>query len=288
MNNNEIESMVDYANRLFPDAVAIAKGKDKAARYGWTTTGDETAWVNKTMIDVDSLLINHSYQREKLSTIHVGNITAEFDYRLFLPVIVSEKTMCVIDGANRTVAAIRLGIRRIPVSFVSLDSVQAEAEYFLKFNNGILRVKAFDKFRSGVVANNETALAVQNMATRNGVKLVPSAHVKGECKFVSELVKSAKLSTVNCERALIATSQLAIDEPLSCGVFKGVFWLIQRGLTIELHISKLLEQGGYSAIISRSRKARALSGVISQPTQYAMAILEIINIGLRKKITVDA
>lgn len=285
MKDHDIENIVDYANRLFPENRGR---KDKVDRYKWTTVGDKTAWASNDMIEVDRLMIDHSYQRGKLSGRTVDDITRAFDYRLFLPVVVSEMSLCIIDGAHRVAAATRRGIKEVPYSFVRLENKQAEAWYFLLYNKKVNSVKAYDKFRASIAANEGTAVEVLNMATRNGVRLVSDSGTvgHGDCRFVNQLLLSAK-NMAACESALIATRRLAVDEPLSCAVFKGVFWLISHGFDIEPHIEKLLRYGGYTAIISRFKKYCLMSGKNYTELQVATAVLDIINIGRRKKITVS-
>lgn len=278
-----IERMTDYVARVFPDR-ALTRG---ATKSNWKTFGCKEDWVGQTLVRVVDLLINHSYQRDKMSPGTVNDITANFNYRIFSPIVVSTRTKCVLDGSHRTSGAIRRGIEMIPCVFVDLDGVEEEARYFLLLNKKKTFVSAIDQFRASLASGNKEALELQDIANRAGVRINKDAHEPHNCKFVYELQRSFSASKENTERALAICDRLCFSEPLHVDVFRGVFWLLNRGVDLGCYTEKIIRRGGVTAIKANYNKIKILAGNEYPAKHAGLAILEIINKGLRKKIIVD-
>lgn len=281
MNIPQVESIVDYANRIYPPI-----SQSKVDRYGWTTKGAVSDWRSYELVSVSKLKIDHSYQRP-ISKSTCDTITTKFDYIRFEPLKVSKKTMCVVDGSNRGTAAVRRGMEFVPVIYLDLTK-QEEAEYFLKLNDKKNLVSSIDMFKAELCAGDADSIAIQKMCKEIGITISKNHGDKGQCQFVGQIKQTFKKSPENTMDALKFSYYMAKDEALSGIVFIGAFDLLQHGIDMNEWSAKCYKSGAQTEIISNYNAIIKIDPKQGRYIASRKAILRIINKGLRRnKITIE-
>lgn len=131
-------------------------------------------------LDPKVIKVDKNYQRENTSI--VGKIVANFDEKRFEPLTISERTWLTrkgaakhyyaVDGYNRLSAALRLGLKEVPVRIVPTASVEEEAALFVELNRNRVTVPFNATHRAHVFSGDETATAVESAVNSVGFTLI--------------------------------------------------------------------------------------------------------------------
>jgi hypothetical protein len=123
------------------------------------------------------LYIDDSYQRDvgAAGLRHVKAIAAKFNWSKFSPVIVNKipEGYAIIDGQHRCLAALALGLKKVPCSIVKADGKVAAA-VFAAVNGQTRRMTSQSVFKAALAAGEDWAVAVAGACAATGV--VPLTH----------------------------------------------------------------------------------------------------------------
>jgi hypothetical protein len=129
------------------------------------------------MVRPQELYIDAAYQRDisRSGMRLILDIVANFSWQKYRPPVVTRDEQgryIVIDGQHTAIgAASHPQIDRIPVSYVQMDSLTAQALAFISHNTAMVRVSAIDLFFAKVTAGDEAALAITDILKRHNVTI---------------------------------------------------------------------------------------------------------------------
>lgn len=122
-------------------------------------------WIPLNMLSVDA-----AYQRSTdndPSRRLIASITAKFDWRLCMPLVVSRRAddkLVIIDGQHRWLAACnRDDIDSLPCCLFRYKNMQEEARMFIVANRARKPISRLDDFFAAVAAGDEDALEIQQL-----------------------------------------------------------------------------------------------------------------------------
>lgn len=154
----------------------------------------QLAWVKLADCGVD-----HEYQRDMTydSRRKVEKIAAEFDWSCFAPLIVAPAVggrYALIDGQHRATAALLVGEDSAPAMIVIADKTR-QAKSFAAINGTVTKMSPLALYRAARAAGDAEALAVDEVASRCGVRvltypLVIERMKPGDCTAPSTLLKA--------------------------------------------------------------------------------------------------
>lgn len=126
-------------------------------------------------LPVDSLLIDHNYQRD-IDAAHAQRILKNFSWNYFQSVTVTpngDTTYNVIDGQHR-VAAARLHplVNEVPCTIIKNLSVEEQAKIFARMNDNVKPVTQLEVYWAALGANEPEYLAVAALMERVGVRVL--------------------------------------------------------------------------------------------------------------------
>ncbi|WP_319414394.1 DUF6551 family protein [uncultured Cohaesibacter sp.] len=129
-------------------------------------------------VPVDMIETDHQYQREAIPS-RIRKILRDFDWRYFQPVTLTyhpdRGKYTVLDGQHR-VEAIRLHpyIQRVPAAIIRAETLQQEADAFVKINTERSKVNTIDRYHAGLTAEDPNALMVKRVLDKANCAVVES------------------------------------------------------------------------------------------------------------------
>jgi len=149
-------------------------------------------------VSVESLSVDPTYQRSidnAGSRRLIGSIAANFDWRLFAPMIVSRRpdgSKVIIDGQHRWAAAVRRGdLPHLPCCLFTYDTPEDEARMFIVANRARKAMNRLDDFYAALAAADEDAMEIHRLVTEAGLVVSRSMSVAarnaGEITFTSSI-----------------------------------------------------------------------------------------------------
>lgn len=149
-------------------------------------------------VSVESLSVDPTYQRSidnAGSRRLIGSIAANFDWRLFAPMIVSRRpdgSKVIIDGQHRWAAAVRRGdLPHLPCCLFTYDTPEDEARMFIVANRARKAMNRLDDFYAALAAADEDAIEIHRLVTEAGLVVSRSMSVAarnpGEITFTSSI-----------------------------------------------------------------------------------------------------
>jgi hypothetical protein len=162
--------------------------QSKVDRYNWTIK-DEPGHFQ--MIDKNKLNVEPSYQRpDQVDKIRI--IARSWSWQSCGTISVSNRDgyLNVTDGKQRTLAARnRADITMLPCFVFDTESEKEEAQAFIQINTLRKPVNHVDKFKALIIAEDSTAIAINNLILDSGWR-ISSSPKKGQ-------------SVVSCVRQLM-------------------------------------------------------------------------------------
>ena len=154
-------------------------------------------------VSVESLSFDPTYQRSidnAGSRRLIGSIAANFDWRLFAPMIVSRRpdgTKVIIDGQHRWAAAVRRGdLPHLPCCLFTYETPEDEARMFILANRARKSMNRLDDFYAALAAADEDALEIQRLVTDAGLTVSRNmsavARQPGEITFTSSIAAALR------------------------------------------------------------------------------------------------
>jgi DNA-directed RNA polymerase specialized sigma24 family protein len=154
-------------------------------------------------LDISLLRIDQRYQREILrrGRGNVIRIAAEFDWRMFTPVIVSRIVgtpfYAIVDGQHRTTAAACREIMNVPCMIIEADPCQ-QAAAFAAINGNVTQMSSLQLHAARIAAGDLEAVRLEDVCAAAGVEIlrypVPANLIKvGQTLAVSCLASALKV-----------------------------------------------------------------------------------------------
>jgi hypothetical protein len=241
----------------------MATREDKAAKYGWKTDVGEKGrlqWVPLSLLKVD-----REIQRQ-ISDVCVLAIARNFDWAQFGALDVNKRGdgYYVFDGQHRLRAIQKRGdVFAVPCRVHLFgDDRRKEAMALVERNTNVRRMDAPSKHRLRVIAEETTAMAVQDMLTRLGLS-VGGGKSPNSVRFIALITRTFLKSPEACEAALVLQRQAIGDtENMHERIHHAMFcFVMEYGANrMAAHVDRLYREGGKNYILQQINSALAVAG----------------------------
>lgn len=144
------------------------------------------------ILPISKLFIDDTYQRavSSRSVRVIRRICREFDWAMFLPVIVTrdDDHYCIVDGQHRTTAAATIGITEVPCYVLSCTPAEAAAA-FAAINGNVTPVQPLDLWFAELAAGERSCVALQRVLDAASVKVTrkKEGFLVGETRSINVL-----------------------------------------------------------------------------------------------------
>lgn len=160
---------------------------------------------NYAELTIDSIGIDPAYQRD-FDERRAKVMSQDLDWARFgVPVVArrAEGKYFVVDAQHRIAAAKMAGHGSKQILCEVHDGMtkREEAELFLKLNGGRKAIRAFDRYKARLVAEEPVALEFTRIAEACGLRIVPGGNAKNSINAV-QAVESAHRRNRNLETTL--------------------------------------------------------------------------------------
>lgn len=181
--------------------------------------------IEVTPLKIDSLT-NDKYQRV-INYPRVNRIVEEFDERRFDPITVSirDGARYVLDGQHRLAALKRLGMAHVPSRILRGLTIQEEAEIFVKQGDLRRGLSSFEKHQAAVIWGEETAIAIENLLTRLGLRVVKAqsaAYGVSSIASLNEIAKKDGVATLEKILSLLIDTWAGSSDSLQKVMIQGI------------------------------------------------------------------
>lgn len=262
---------------------------DKISKYNWVVKDAEVGV--QMQIHKKELCIDEDYQRQLVKD-KVLRIAKEWSWIACNVITVAHRNgQCfVIDGQHRVAAACkRSDIVMLPCIVFESSDVSQEAKGFLNANTNRKTLYSTDRLKALRVTGDESAILVENLVNNSGRKVARTA-TENTIACISTLMKWAKKDSSILINMWPLLTKLTHGHVFSNRVVEGLLTLEKRINTVHLydHIwADRILRIGFDEIVRGINKATAFymapDGGVG--TTFAKGILEVINKGLRNKLT---
>lgn len=265
---------------------------DKVSLYDWVIV-DEPG--EPCMIHKSELLVDHQYQRERVSQERVHAFAREWSWRACACLIVAVRPSgekFVVDGQHRKLAADkRSDIQELPCLLFRVMSVSDEAGAFVKINTHRGPVDSLSKFKALVVAGDDTAIAVNQMVTSSGYRVA-----NGDSEFkvgcIALLMQYWKIDQRLCRRIWSLCVDIASGSAIRNTLVRSLYTLERKFVSLgeehsvfdEKHSRRLVDSG-QDQILRKCEEAKAYYGKGGSGVE-AKGVLDLLNHRRRHKIEI--
>lgn len=264
----------------------------KVERYHWQPQG---VAVPIRHVPVLRLCVDMTYQRERFCEGKVLGIAAAWNNGAAGVLTVSQRadgSYYVIDGNHRREAALRRGdIPTLPCRVVTGLDLAGEASLFRSLNMYRTNVSAYTKYRSALVAGDETVTGCDAMLHRLGLKIGQDADCPAIVAFPQALVQRFKADSVACESALImVTYMIGEREQITKDLHAGTFYILRRCDRDKAHAMapRVLSAGGKPTLLQAiNATVCQLGSVRSHERVAAIGILSVLNRRVKHPLTLE-
>lgn len=160
------------------------------------------------MVPFRAMTVDRSYQRE-LSSGKVKKIEDAFDEKGLgaLHLSLREEKYPIIDGQHRWAAAMNKGLGDMKVHCIVYRGLTRaeEAELFLILNDS-KTMSAIDRYKAAVVAEDETALAIEKVLAHYGLRIAGSG-AEGTVRCISKVEQVYKAGPAALERLFLILTE---------------------------------------------------------------------------------
>lgn len=215
------------------------------------------------------LLIDHTYQREKVCNARVLKISSEWSWVAFGVLTVAQRPSgeyWVIDGQHRKLAADkRTSVDKLPCLVFETEAVEEEAEGFLQANTLRGPVSSYDKYRCKLACKHSAAVIVQKMVEAEGYRVLRGGIEHHGVGCVSLLMRSVELDRSIAERTWSLAVKVAAGEHVVQDLYAALFHLEKKlsrcGLSIcDRYNSDKLVAAGQADVLKRIRDLKIALG----------------------------
>lgn len=259
-------------------------GRDKILHYNWKVIDEpgKLIWILKTALNVDP-----SYQRAH-SNKQATDLASEWSWVACGTITVGVRedgTYVVIDGQHRVMASKkRSDITELPCISFRVSSVSQEAINFVRTNTNRRNVQSLDKYKALIIARDETALYLQTVFEKYGIKISSSVKSPKTIKSVALCYKLAETDKNRLENVIEFLSILCKESPINEKLIHGLYY-ISKNLTIDLTDHKLRQRILKYTPSDLTRGATQSAAYFAEggARVWAMGILNVVNSGLHNK-----
>lgn len=267
--------------------------KDIQSGNGFKMNGEIGGKPKQTMMRVDQLLVDHSYQRTLLTDHTVLRIAKNFNWTAFGSISVMKRgdKFYVTDGQHRLEAVkLRGDIEMVPCVIHESGGLESEAKAFVGLNTKRKVVCAIDKYRAMLVAGEPEICEVNKKLTKEGFT-VGTGDTCNTVSFVSCLLYTWRLDKDLAIASLIMQREIMIrnDEEhkgLDNRVHKGVFLIGSRINVPLLSLVQKFNRFPQAKYIAQIKLAQIEYGAETH-TAYRAGVLKCVNSGLRNRIVLN-
>lgn len=230
------------------------------------------------LVPVALIKVDDEIQRQ-LDRPRVNTMAQDFDMNALGVVTVSDRGdkegIYVVDGQHRVAAMVLAGGEEQSIQArVFTGLTRAEEAVLYRRLNTTKKPQALDLFRSRLIEEDPTALAVQDIYTRHGWKLGFSGATGGRLSAVAAMERIYRLEPLALDRAIYSLTKAwgRTRESSDGRIVEGLglfFW--RHGDTVE--IDTLIQRlaalgGGASGLVG---KAHSIKDLTNKPIGRAMA-----------------
>lgn len=254
---------------------------DKAQHYGWKVYGEpgEFKYTEK-----EKLLLDHSYQREKISDEKILNFASAWNWLAVGCIIVAlrDGNYYVVDGQHRLLAALKnSNVKTLPCIIFKSNDTMEEARAFLDVNRNRKPMAAVSAFKASVKAGDQTAVFVKETLDGLGIQASESGG-KNNFICVGTALRIAATNRDQFVKVMILAKKIVQEDSINNILLEGLAYIadnLVEGIEDKKLQTKLLAVG-YPAIQDGISKARAYfkSGGAAV---YARGIIDTVNKGLQ-------
>jgi hypothetical protein len=263
--------------------------EEKVEKYNWSSGGDRG---KRMLIDVDDLRIDDTYQRAPVDRKTHLAIARGFSWVAFGVLAVMQRAdgkMYIVDGQQRWLAAKIRGEKRVPCSVMPSSGPKEEAAQFYLVNTGRKSMYSVDKFKAQARSGSSPHVEIDRWLTSQNFTVArasghPNNKVDGRdvIACIGNVVQQWQANKDNAQRAVLAARTICQEHVVQYMVLRGCFCLLQSGIDPMVHLRKIMESGGMTAIL-KTIKANLLECGLAYASDRlcGQAILVIINKGKR-------
>lgn len=269
---------------VFAEDIAHS-GVSKIERYGWKIANSPGALVQ---IDKDKLQVGASYQRDADRN-KVLQISRDWDWLACSAITVAKVRgkFRVIDGQHRVLAARkRSDVQNLPCLVFETTGVAEEARGFLALNTLNKPVSAVDKHRARLVAEDETAIKIQQTLDVLGLKLTRSPTSVNQFGSIAWANAKASESFDDFRIVMSLAAELARDAamPVQEKLLAGL-WYINRNYEGGLEDRRLrarIHHVGAASLLEGAVRAAAYFAR-GGGRVFAQGMMDVLNKGVHTK-----
>lgn len=263
------------------------KAMTKAEHYDWVKPGDVGKQVR---LEINSLKIDHSYQRGEVSEVNTLALARGFDWVAFNSIVVMQREngdMYVVDGQQRLLAARKRGdINDVPCLLFKSEGRDHEAMAFISLNIRRAKVRAADKFKAAVLAKLSPEKDIAEWLSNLGMYVTVDGTAKNGICFPAHLVKTWNLDIEATKRAIMFQRSVNEEQPLQSACHVGIYWLCHAGVDVEKYADKFRRLGGLSAMLRAIKTLEIETGQHWNDRLAGLALLRLINHKVKNKVSV--
>lgn len=183
--------------------------RSKREVYGWGGTGEtgEFRYLDKHLLRIDK-----RYQRPE-SKAKIAKIAKEFNWAAFGVLLVAyrDHAYYVYDGQHRVDASKRRDdVQELPCLVFVFDELSKEAQAFVDANTVRGPVRALDRFRARLEAQDSDALAIQGILNSNNyeVAIHHGSHNKNHIACIDAVERVYQRGRDHCHRVIETAREL--------------------------------------------------------------------------------
>lgn len=264
-------------------------GRDKVQRYGWKIANSPGELRH---IDKNDLVVGAVYQREA-NRLKVLEIARDWDWIACSAITVAKVRgkFRVIDGQHRVLGSRkRSDVDKLPCLVFETDSIAEEARGFLALNTLNKPVSAIDKHKARIVAEDETAIKIQQTLDELGLTISKSANGPGQFGAISWAYRRAAEDYESFRKvlALAAETSRNASMPVAEKLVDG-FWYVDRnyeGGVTEKKIAARIRHVGADRLLEGALRAAAYFAR-GGARVFAQGMMDVLNKGLHSKFELN-
>ncbi len=258
---------------------------EKIKRYNWKIDNQQGTFM---MVNKASLCVPEEYQRDLIQQ-KTRDMASDWSWFGCGVLTIANRggVFWIVDGQHRWRAAMmRADIQNLPCLVFQSESLETEADAFLKVNSGRKPVTSLGKQRALVVSGDHNAVFVQNLLNELCLLSSKSAKSSGQIKCLALCTRLAGQNKERFERSLRITAQIAKkdDLPIYERVLDSLFYIdanCESSLLDKRLIDKLVLLGTRGIVDAANRASSFYARGGSKI--WAIGVLEAVNKGLRNR-----
>lgn len=260
------------------------EGVRKADRYKWAKIGavGELAWAES-----QQLLVDPAYQRP-VNDAKVKGIAGEFTWPAFGVLIVAVRpdgAMFVMEGQHRLAAALKRGIKRVPVIKFQIDDTRVEARAFLSSNTYRKPLTSIDKHKAKVLSGEAAAQLVDDLMKQYG-RFAYNGDKAGGIHCVSKLEYFASVDPDTLRKLWPLMMELSKDRSLQEKIVGALMYIERHALAgctlVDPVWSKKLVRIGFVELVNAANRM-ASAFARGGDKVWAQGILAAMNKGQKRR-----